>query len=89
MPGKKKGPMTILQAIITTLENSPNKQATLKEIGNSVSKLLGREIDGTIIRGTINRSLVSRKSTYPYPSLFVRVAPSTYALDITKNDDLS
>ena len=84
MPGKKKGAMTILQAIITTIENSPNKQATLIEIRNNVSKLLGRGINGAVIRGTINRSLVSRKTTYPYPSLFMRVAPRTYTLDTTK-----
>lgn len=80
MPGRKKGKLTILQAIINTLENSQNGQSTLNEIKRNASLLVGYNVDGTIIRGTINRSLVSRKECYPYPTLFVRIAPSTYAL---------
>lgn len=75
-----KVPRTILEAIISAIENNPNKQATLDELYVTVPKLLGKNVNGAIIRGTINRSLETRNKSGPYPICFKRVTSGTYAL---------
>jgi len=75
-----KAPSTVLSAIISAINESPNKQATLNELYVTVPKLLGRSVNSAIIRGTINRSLDTRNKQGPYPVLFKRVASGTYAL---------
>jgi len=73
-------PKTIIEAIIMAIEKRHDKKATLAQLYASVPELLGREVKTEIIRSVINRSLVSRNKAGPYPVLFVRVSPETYAL---------
>lgn len=80
-----KIPETVLKAIVMTLENSPKKQATLKQLYNAVPILLCKDVRRDTIRGIINRSLVTRNKSGPYPVLFVRVAEKTYSLAETRN----
>lgn len=75
-----KAPSTVLSAIVSAINGSPNKQATLDELYVTVPRLLGRAVNATVIRGTINRSLDTRNKRGPYPVLFKRVASGTYAL---------
>jgi len=73
-------PITVLEAIIFTIKKSPRKQATLKELYDTVPKLLEKNVNGTTIRGVINRSLETSKKQGLYPILFKRVSEGTYAL---------
>lgn len=75
-----KAPKTVLEAIISAIEDNPNKQATLDELYITVPKLLGKSVSGATIRGTVNRSLETRNKSGPYPILFKRVTYRTYAL---------
>jgi len=75
-----EAPTTVLSAIVAAISGSRNRQATLDELYAAVPKLLGRSVNSNTIRGTINRSLETRNKRGPYPILFKRVAPVTYAL---------
>lgn len=76
----KEAAVTVLSAIISAINKSPNKQATLDELYVTVPKLLGKSVNGETIRGIINRSLETRNKQGPFPILFKRVASGTYAL---------
>lgn len=75
-----KVPKTILEAIISAIENNPDKQIILGELYITVPKILGRNVTDAAIRSTINRSLEPRNRPGPYPILFKRVTLRTYAL---------
>ena len=75
-----EAPKTVLSAIVSAIQNSPNKQVTLGELYVTVPKLLGKSVNNDTIRGTINRSLETRNKQGPYPILFKRINPGTYAL---------
>jgi len=79
MPNNE-APKTVLSAIISAINESPNKQASLDELYVTVPRLLGKNVNSDTIRGTINRSLVTRNKQGPYPILFKRVTSGTYAL---------
>lgn len=71
--------ITVLSAIRSAIKESPNRQATLKELYVTVPKLLGRGAHPATIRSIINRSLDTRNKQAPYPILFRRVTSATYA----------
>jgi hypothetical protein len=77
---KNKSGITVREAIISAIKNSPQKQANLNEIYSEVEKITGKQFTKDIIRGVINRSLTTRKKNGPYPILFVRISESTYTL---------
>jgi len=76
----EEAPKTVLSAIVSAIKKSPKKQATLDELYNTVPKLLGKNVNNATIRGIINRSLETRNKQGPFPILFKRVSPRTYAL---------